>query len=950
MGKSYKDTMNLPKTDFAMRANLPANEPKRLEKWENERIYQQVLDKNRDNKPFVLHDGPPYANGPIHIGHAFNKILKDFVNKSHAQMGFFTPYVPGWDCHGQPIEHMVETTIGPERMATISQPDLRQLCREWAEKYVDIQREGFKRLGVNADWDNPYLTFLPNYEAGNVEIFKQMYVDGSIYRGRKPIHWCKSCHTALAEAEIEYGDETSPSIFVRFALDAMPSVFEAAGATGQAYILIWTTTPWTLPANTAVSLAPDADYVMVQADGANMIFAQELVEQVAQAAGWEDFRVVSDETGEPVTLKGREMCGLAYTCPIRHDLKGTVIYGDHVTLDSGTGAVHTAPGHGQDDYLVGLEFDIPLLMPVDDNGVLTDEAGPFAGLDVEAANPVIIEWLRDQGTLVAAQDIVHSYPHCWRCHQPVIFRATDQWFVSMDKNGLRDKALHAINDEVRFVPDWAKNRIGAMVADRPDWCISRQRSWGVPIPVFKCAKCGSTVATEETFDAVIALFYEKGADAWFTEKPADYLPKHTACEVCGCTDLLPEKDILDVWWESGVSHTSVLKHREAEGLHFPAELYLEGSDQHRGWFQSSLLTSVGAYGTPPYQSVMHCGFTVDEQGRKMSKSLGNGIDPAEVMEKFGADVLRLWVSSVDYSQDVSISDAILKQVSDAYRRFRNTFRFLLGSLDDFDDATDAVSDWNALEPIDQYYLAATAALLSEVTQAYQEFRYNAVYRACYEFVNDLSAVYMDVAKDRLYSEAPDSPRRRAVQTVLMNILEVLVRVMTPILSFTTDEVWEHYPRAMRDRTSRAGNVQLAGWPDASDFVPALPADEGRAALESFAVALEARDVAMKALEEARGAKLVNKSQEAVVELTAPADAKAVLDALGAGVLEELFIVASVTVVEGGEFAATVSASTSEKCPRCWNYRELGGNAHHPDVCGRCGDALDAIGFDGGKDA
>ncbi|NHM16214.1 isoleucine--tRNA ligase [Eggerthellaceae bacterium zg-887] len=946
MGKSYKDTMNLPKTDFAMRANLPANEPKRLEKWENERIYQQVLDKNRDNKPFVLHDGPPYANGPIHIGHAFNKILKDFVNKSHAQMGFFTPYVPGWDCHGQPIEHMVETTIGPERMATISQPDLRQLCREWAEKYVDIQREGFKRLGVNADWDNPYLTFLPNYEAGNVEIFKQMYLDGSIYRGRKPIHWCKSCHTALAEAEIEYGDETSPSIFVRFALDAMPGIFEAAGATGQAYILIWTTTPWTLPANTAVSLAPDADYVMVQADGANMIFAQELVEQVAQAAGWEDFCIVSNEAGEPVTLKGREMCGLTYTCPIRHDLKGTVIYGDHVTLDSGTGAVHTAPGHGQDDYLVGLEFDIPLLMPVDDNGVLTDEAGPFVGLDVEAANPVIIDWLRDQGTLVAAQDIVHSYPHCWRCHQPVIFRATDQWFVSMDKNGLRDKALHAINDEVRFVPDWAKNRIGAMVADRPDWCISRQRSWGVPIPVFKCAKCGSTVATEATFDAVIALFYEKGADAWFTEKPADYLPKHTACEVCGCTELLPEKDILDVWWESGVSHTSVLKHREAEGLHFPAELYLEGSDQHRGWFQSSLLTSVGAYGTPPYQSVMHCGFTVDEQGRKMSKSLGNGIDPAEVMEKYGADVLRLWVSSVDYSQDVSISDTILKQVSDAYRRFRNTFRFLLGSLDDFDDATDAVSDWNALEPIDQYYLAAAAALLSEVTQAYQEFRYNSVYRACYEFVNDLSAVYMDVAKDRLYSEAPNSPRRRAVQTVLMNILEVLVRVMTPILSFTTDEVWEHYPRAMRERAGRVGNVQLAGWPDASDFVPALPADEGRAALESFAVALEARDAAMKALEEARGAKLVNKSQEAVVELTAPAEAKAALDALGEGVLEELFIVASVTVVEGDEFAATVSASTSEKCPRCWNYRELGGNAHHPDVCGRCGDALDAIGFDG----
>ncbi|MCI8468457.1 MAG: isoleucine--tRNA ligase, partial [Eggerthellaceae bacterium] len=769
---------------------------------------------------------------------------------------------------------------------------------------------------------------------------------GSIYRGRKPIHWCTHCHTALAEAEIEYSDEVSPSIYVKFKLDAVPGIFEANGAAGDAYVLIWTTTPWTLPANTAVSLAPDADYVMVQVNGDNLIMAKKLVGTVAEVAGWEDYGFVSDAAGEPVTIKGKQLFGLTYTAPIRHDIKGTVIYGDHVTLDTGTGAVHTAPGHGQDDYLVALEFDIPLLMPVDDDGRLTDEAGRFAGLDTDEANPVIIAWLREQGTLVAEQEINHSYPHCWRCHQPVIFRATDQWFVSMDENSLREDALRAINSEVRFVPDWAKNRIGSMVADRPDWCISRQRSWGVPIPVFKCAKCGSTVADEATFDAVIKLFQEEGADAWFTRRPSEYLPRTTRCEKCGGTDLVPEKDILDVWWESGVSHTSVLKHRAGEGLRFPADLYLEGSDQHRGWFQSSLLTSVGAYGVPPYKSVMHCGFTVDEDGRKMSKSLGNGIDPAEIMDKFGADVLRLWVASVDYSQDVSISDGILKQVSDAYRRFRNTFRFLLGSLDDISEDA-LVRDWDALESIDQWMMVRTEQLLAEVEASYEALRFNAVYRALYDYVNELSAVYMDVAKDRLYSEAPDSPRRRAVQTVLLNILEVLVRVMAPVLSFTTDEVWESYPPALREAPGREPSVQLAGWPHPADFVPALPADAG-AQVAAFEEMMAVRDVVTKALEDARAAKVIGKSQEAAVTVTAPAAVVATARSFDPSVFEELFIVASVAFEEGDgdEMTAVVTAAEGDRCPRCWNIRELGGNAAHPDVCERCGDALDAIGYEG----
>lgn len=946
MANSYKHTMNLPRTDFAMRANLPQNEPKRLEFWHDIDIYHQVLEQNKDHKPFVLHDGPPYANGPIHIGHAFNKVLKDFVVKSHAQRGYFTPYIPGWDCHGQPIEHMVEKTLGKKKMAETSQTEIRRLCRAWAEEHVELQRNGFKRLGVNAEWDKPYLTFTPDYEAGNVEIFKTMYLDGSVYRGRKPIHWCKNCHTALAEAEIEYGDEVSPSIFVNFKLDAVPPIFEAAGVKDPAYVLIWTTTPWTLPANTAVCLAPNADYVMVNADGTHTIMAYDLLEQVAQTAGWNSYEPVRNAAGEVITVKGRELAGTSYTCPIRQDLKGILIYGNHVTLDSGTGAVHTAPGHGQEDYAVGLEFDLPILMPVDDNGVLTDEAGRFAGLDVDEANPKIIEWLREQGVLVAHVDIHHSYPHCWRCHQPVIFRATDQWFVSMEKNDLRTKALDAIQNKVEWVPAWASRRIGAMVADRPDWCISRQRSWGVPIPVFKCAKCGSTVATAETFDAVIELFRSEGADAWFTKEPKEYLPHGTACDKCGCTELLPEKDILDVWWESGVSHTSVCKHRTDEGMRFPADMYLEGSDQHRGWFQSSLLTSIGAYGVPPYKTVMHCGFTVDEQGRKMSKSLGNGVDPADVCDKYGADVLRLWVSSVDYSQDVSISDNILKQVSDAYRRFRNTFRFLLGNLEDFDFQKDAVSSWDALEPIDQYTLANAVRTLRAIEQAYDTYKYNAVYRLAYDFVNDLSAVYMDVTKDRLYSEAPNSPRRRAVQTVLANVLDILVRILSPILSFTCEEVWQHYPTIERNREGRPVSVQLAGWPNPASFVPALPAQDQLDKLhESFVQVLSVREVVTKALEEARVEKVINKSQEAAVVVTAPQATLDVLAPFDASVFEELFIVSAVSFLAGDELACSVVPATGDKCPRCWNFRTLGGNEHHPGVCKRCGDALDAIGFE-----
>ena len=946
MGNDYKQTMNLPKTDFSMRANLPQNEPKRLEKWREEDIYHRVLEKNKDGEPFILHDGPPYANGPIHIGHAFNKILKDFVVKSHAQRGYYTPYIPGWDCHGQPIEHEVEKKLGTEKMRQLPQATVRRMCREWAEKFIDVQRDGFKRLGVNADWEHPYLTFQPNFESANVEVFKKLYLDGAVYRGRKPIHWCTHCHTALAEAEIEYANETSPSIYVNFKLNNVPDAFVDAGVdAARAYVLIWTTTPWTLPSNTAVSFGPDIDYCFVEADGKFMLFAKEMVSAVAEVAGWESYCVV-EKDGEAVTMKGDQFGGITYACPIIAENTGRIIWGEHVTLDAGTGAVHTAPGHGVDDYKVGMKFGVDTIMPIDDDGRFTDYVPQWAGLTTDEANPKIIEWLREQGTLVAHVDIVHSYPHCWRCHEPVIFRATDQWFVSMENTGLREAALDQIHNHVQFVPEWGVNRIGAMVADRPDWCISRQRSWGVPIPVFKCASCGETVANEATFDAVIDLFNTEGADAWFTKEPSEYLPADTCCSKCGCHDVVTEKDILDVWWESGVSHVGVLKHRaEADGLHWPADMYLEGSDQHRGWFQSSLLLGTGAFGQAPYRSVMCCGFTVDENGEKMSKSKGNGIAPQEVIDKYGADVLRLWVASTDYSVDVSIGDTILQRTSDAYRRFRNTFRFLLGNLDGFDFQRDAVS-LEEMRPVDVWAMLRLKQLLEDVERGYDEYHFHQVFRALYDYVvGDLSAVYMDVAKDRLYAEAPNSVARRSAQTVLMNILEVLVRVMSPILSFTCDEVWEHYPETERAREGRPVSVQLAGWPTLADFTPALPEGEAAdAAMANFACLLEVRDVVTKAIEEARNAKTVGKSQEAVLKITVPQATADVLTGYGDVDLEELFIVSHVDVVaaEVEEASVEVSAAEAPKCPRCWNHRALGGNANHPEVCGRCGDVLDQL--------
>ena len=939
---NYKHTMNLPKTSFKMKAGLPQHEPERLKKWEDMDLYHQVLKKNEGHESYILHDGPPYANGPIHIGHALNKVLKDIIVKYHSMQGFYSPYVPGWDCHGLPIENKVEEQLGPEKMKSIPTPTFRKICRAYAEEQLEGQRKGFKRLGVMGEWDDPYLTFTPEYEAGNIEVFKKMYLAGAIYRGRKPIHWCSHCHTALAEAELEYADETSPAIYVRFKLTTTPAGLEAHE--GAVDVAIWTTTPWTLPADMAVILHPKARYVAVAHEGRAVLFAAELAEKCCAKFGW-GYELVAGEDGQPWSATGTELAGNEYKQPIFGDAGevGTFIYADYVTLDDGTGIVHSAPGHGVDDYNAGLKFGVPLVMPVDDNGCFYEgeglgTGGPWGGMEVNEANPHIIEWLAQQGTLIFHEDIEHSYPHCWRCHEPVIFRATTQWFVSMDKTGLREGALDAIYNHVRWIPGWASNRIGSMVADRPDWCISRQRYWGVPIPVFSCADCGETVASEESFDAVIELFRTQGADAWYSTEPADFLPESVCCPKCGGRNLQRGTDVLDVWWESGVSHTSVLEPRAQ--LQRPADLYLEGSDQHRGWFHSALLTSVGAYGVAPYKGVMSCGFINDQYGNKMSKSKGNVIDPNDVCATLGADVLRLWVGSVDYSQDMGVGEETLQRTSEAYRRIRNTFRYLLGNLSDFTLADYVAAD--DLVELDAWALARLQRVVAAATRHYDEYHFHSAYRVWYDFIVSISSEYFDAVKDRLYSEAAASPLRRSAQTVLANMLDAMVRQLAPILTFTCDEVFEKYPEGLKGEGFPA-SIQLADWPQADSFTPTLPQQRCEELLAAYGVVMQARDAVTKALEEARvdGSQLT-KSQEAAVTLACGSqETLAVLQARGADALAEAFIVAEVTLVADGAaegIEASIAPASGQKCPRCWNYRELAEDG----LCSRCHDVVAAL--------
>lgn len=934
MANSYKKTTNLPKTGFPMRAGLATSEPKRLAAWEAADVYNLARTQNANHTPFVLHDGPPYANGPIHLGHALNKIIKDFINRFHTMQGDEIAYVPGWDCHGQPIEHKVEEHLGTERFNATPAEEIRTLCRHFAVENIDLQRNGFRRLGVLGDWEHPYLTLSNAHDAADIEVFKRIWDTGAIYRGRKPVHWCTHCHTALAEAEIEYADVTGPSIYVGYAMEDVPTGLEKAGM--PVSVMIWTTTPWTLPANAAVAMKPEAEYCAIAHDGRAYIVLADLAEKVASVAGWDLEPVEVD--GEPWHATAEELRGLRYHQPVFDDVLCPVITADYVGTEDGTGIVHIAPGHGADDFYAGVDNDIPIVMPVDDDGRFYkgDEwgtGGPWGGMEVTEANPKIVQWLDDRGVLVHSGTIDHSYPHCWRCKNPVIFRATEQWFVSMDDTDLRGRALDAIDNEVRWYPAASAKRIYAMVEGRPDWCISRQRVWGVPIPSFTCADCGEKVMNDDTLDAVIALFEEKGSDAWFVDDPASYLGDADVCPKCGGHHLKADRDILDVWWDSGVSHTAVLGKRDE--LSFPADLYVEGSDQHRGWFQSSLLTSIGAYGCPPFKGVLTNGFTLDGEGRKMSKSLGNTVDPGEVCDTLGADVIRLWVASVDASTDMPCDKEILERVSDAYRRFRNTFRFLLGELEgQFDLGVDGLP-FDELTSLDKIALARLSEVHDQVTEAYGQYRFNQVYRTLYDYViTELSNGYLNATKDRMYCDAADSMGRRSAQTAWYHILAMLLSDLQPILVFTCDEVLAHVPESLRQDREFAA---LLPWFEA----PVAPEDRD-GLLACYRTLLEVRGAFTKAYEEAlaSGAVEAKTTQAMRAKVTLPQDTyTAVVDFMGAD-LAEYLVCSEAELAAGDTLSVEVLPAHGDKCPRCWNWRELGPEG----LCDRCQEAVDA--YDG----
>ena len=925
----YKATLNLPKTDFPMKASLKDLEPRVIAGWQTKDIYRLLLERNKNGTRYILHDGPPYANGHIHIGHSLNKILKDIIVKFKTMEGFSCPYVPGWDCHGLPIEHQVLKNLGPKK-DTMGRLEIRKLCREYAGQFVNIQRDEFKRLGVFGDWENPYLTMDYGYEATIVRELGTFAGNGSVYKGKKPVYWCGSCETALAEAEVEYADHESPSIFVKFSLpDAAKALSSLKDR--QVSIVIWTTTPWTLVANLAIALHPEYDYAAVLSKGEVIILAEALLKQSLEKFGITDHKIIEK-------FKGRKLEGLKARHPFI-DRDSLVILGEHVTLDAGTGAVHTAPGHGQEDYEAGLRYGLDIYAPVDNKGRFTKETGEFSGQHVFKANKAIIELLKAKGALMAEEKISHSYPHCWRCKSPVIFRATEQWFISMRTKDLLKKTVEAVQT-VTWVPGWGKDRFMSMIENRPDWVISRQRAWGVPIVAFKCKACGELLLEQSVIDHVADIVEKEGADVWFAKSPAELLPKGTACKKCKAVEFEKEMDILDVWFDSGVSHAAVLKKRPE--LSRPADMYLEGSDQHRGWFQSSLLTAVGATGAAPYRTVLTHGFTVDGSGKKMSKSAGNVVAPQEVIDQYGAEVLRLWVSAADYRDDIRISKEILTHLAEAYRRIRNTCRYLLGNLSDFNLDTDRVADNDLLE-IDRWALLRLQKLVQRVKKAYDDYEFHVVFHSIHNFCAvDMSAFYLDVLKDRLYTAKQTSVQRRSGQTTMHAILSALVRLMAPVLSFTADEVWGYMKES-----AAAQSVFLAAFPKTEEKY----LDAGLE--ERWGRIFKVRGEVAKVLEALRKDKKIGHSLDASVTLYAGPELLEFLDNYKDN-LAFIFIVSSVELAKESEAPAgayqgqdvkglriAAGPATGKKCARCWMYlEEVGKVKDHPDICGRCAKALE----------
>ena len=918
MPMDYSKSLNLPKTDFPMRGGLPEKEPAMLADWQAKDVYSKRLARNRHSgKKFVLHDGPPYANGGIHVGTALNKVLKDIIVRYYDMNGHYAPYVPGWDTHGLPTELKAIKERGLKRHE-VGPVVLRQACTEIAMKYLDVQREAFKRLGVVGDWENPYITLLPSFEAKQIEVFGEMAKAGCIYKGLKPVYWCPSCETALAEAEIEYMEKHSQSIYVKFPVKEDGGKLSAiAGSLENLHVMIWTTTTWTLPGNMAISVNPGFVYVIVDTGREKVLVARELVEAVMKAGEVSDYRVLGE-------IPGAELEGMVCRHPFL-ERDSLVITGDHVTLEAGTGCVHTAPGHGVEDFEVCRKYpQIDILVPVDNLGHLTKEAGKFEGLFYKKANTAILEELRELGLLFADEGLKHQYPHCWRCKNPIIFRATEQWFISIDS--FREKAMEAIRS-VRWIPGWGEERITRMVGERSDWCISRQRTWGVPIPIFYCKDCGREIIDDTTIGAVKELFAREGSTAWYAREAEEILPEGYACG-CGGTRFRKENDIMDVWFDSGSSHAAVLEANPDLGS--PADMYLEGSDQHRGWFQSSLLTSVASRGRAPYREVLTHGYVVDGQGRKMSKSLGNGIDPLDVCKQYGADILRLWVAFSDYKTDIRVSNDILKQTSENYRKIRNTARFLLGNLSDFNPDTDKVG-YTALEEVDRWALLRLDELVEKVALAYRDYDFHTMSHAIHQFcVVDMSNFYLDVTKDRMYASRAASVERKSGQTAMHAILDALVRMLAPVLCFTAEEIWQYLPHAVGDNPE---SIQLNSWP------VRVPEHRDSALASRWEQLLEVRDVVLKALEEARNRKEIGQSLQAKIRLTAAAGQLAFLRE-AEPLLPTIFITSQVVLVEGRGLTATVLPADGEKCERCWTYAtSVGADAEHPTVCARCAAAL-----------
>ena len=925
----YSKTLNLPETEFPMRAGLPEREPEFLKYWEENKIYEKKQELHAGHKKFVLHDGPPYANGKIHMGTALNKILKDIIMKYKYAQGFDTPYVPGWDTHGMPIEHAAIKNLGLNRHE-LDTLVLRKECHDYALKWIDEQRTDFKRLGVLGDWDHPYITMTHDYEAVQIHVFGEMAKKGYIYKGKKAVYWCPHCETALAEAEIEYGEEKSPAIFVKMPLVKDNGMLPEAAQGKPAYIVIWTTTPWTMPANVAIALHPDFEYAWVECEGEILFMAKEMLEAVGKVCKKDFSNIIG-------TCKGKDMEYAECRHPFETiDRKSLVVLADYVTLEAGTGCVHTAPGHGADDFETGVRYNLPIICPVDGSGKLTAEAGAdFAGMFVFDANVPIIKYLAGLNRLFGKENIRHQYAHCWRCKNPIIYRATEQWFASVD--GFREEALNAIANDVQWIPSWGEARIHNMVADRHDWCISRQRVWGVPIPIFYCEDCNEHLVNDDTINAVADLFAKEGSDAWWAHSAEEILPQGTKCPKCGGTHFRKESDIMDVWFDSGSSHAAVCKTRPE--LAWPADMYLEGSDQHRGWFQSSLLTSVATEGKAPYHAVLTHGYVVDGEGRKMSKSVGNTVAPQEVIAQYGADIIRLWAASSDYKADIRISKEILKQLSEVYRKIRNTIRYILGNTNDFNYETDKVEFKDMLE-LDRWALMHMQLLKKEVSAAYESYDFHVLYHAIHNFCSvEMSSYYLDILKDRLYAYKADSFERRSAQTAMYEIMLDLVVMIAPVLSFTMEEVWQF----MKKPASMPESVFMMPWPECKEEY----IDE---ALESkWDNFIEIRSEITRVLEGARRAKTIGHSLDAKVELHATGEALAILRSVE-GDLATLLIVSQAKLVEGlaggveatgrEDLKVTVQAAEGEKCERCWIYSDtVGKDAEHPTVCARCAHAV-----------